>query len=28
LEGQIAIMVAGAAAEEIVLGNRSTGSAN
>lgn len=28
LEGQIAIMLAGAAAEEIVLGNRSTGSAN
>ena len=28
MEGQIAIMVAGAAAEEIVLGNRSTGSAN
>ena len=28
LEGQIAIMVAGAAAEEVVLGNRSTGAAN
>lgn len=28
LEGQIAIMVAGAAAEETVLGNRSTGAAN
>jgi len=28
LEGQIAIMLAGAVAEEIVLGNRSTGSAN
>ena len=28
LEGQIAVMVAGAAAEETVLGNRSTGAAN
>lgn len=28
LEGQIAIMVAGAVAEEVVLGNRSTGAAN
>lgn len=28
LEGQIAIMVGGAAAEEIVLGNRSTGASN